>query len=434
MRALPVLALLAGMVGAGYALTQRSEGFANLFQRPMDVVGVARKLRPAVVLVENFDSKGDVQGTGTGFFVSAEGHLVTNAHVVEGGAKFRIKREDGSAMNVAGVLVYDRATDLAVLKVEGQRLPILALGRLERPEAGEKVVVVGSPLGLEGTVTDGIVSANRTVQTDEVIQITAPLSPGSSGSPVADLKGRVIGVATLASFGKAQALNFAVPVSRVRAAVQSALERKEFVVLKSSPASRTGDSVPGPSGLSSKDIVIRFKAGYSSADVLAEVKEKGLVGSFSEEQLRQIRELGGRDDLLALCKAQPGREGLLKGGASESTEAERNRVASGLSAEETQERLRWSAERIEIERTVTLQLDRAHSAALAREQGKRRSGDSLARASARAAAVRSIINAIDQTYSDGARYDAVATRRRLLSDLRAAYQAFRSECAALGAQ
>lgn len=200
-----------------------------------DVVAVAKKVRPTVVLVEVMDAKGAVMSTGTGFFVTADGLIATNAHVIKGGTSFRVRREDGAIFEVVGVVQTSTSVDLAIIKAKCSGVAFLDLNRLKAAEVGERVVVVGSPLGLEGTVSDGIVSATRTLDGEgQLIQITAPVSPGSSGSPVTDLQGDLVGVATLASSGKAQSLNFAVPAEQVRKMWEQ-IGRDGAVIAKSPP-------------------------------------------------------------------------------------------------------------------------------------------------------------------------------------------------------
>jgi len=106
-------------------------------------------------------------------------------------------------------MAYSIHLDLAVLKAEAEDVPFLPVETTETPEAGTKIAVIGSPLALEGTLSEGIVSAVRKGEEGTWIQITAPVSPGSSGSPVLNQHGRVIGVATLNSAGRYQNLNFA---------------------------------------------------------------------------------------------------------------------------------------------------------------------------------------------------------------------------------
>jgi S1-C subfamily serine protease len=191
--------------------------------RAADLPELAERTKPAVVLLTVEDSSGRKLGTGTGFFVSPDGRIVTNQHVIEGGARVTATLSDGTKRAVLGVLASDEEKDVAILKVEGEGLPALPLGDSSRVKPGDEVVVIGSPMGLSGTLTVGIVSAirERGLEDDEArrgdegrswgIQITAAISPGSSGSPIMTRSGEVIAVA-VGAFNGAQSLNFGVPI------------------------------------------------------------------------------------------------------------------------------------------------------------------------------------------------------------------------------
>ncbi|MGD0650296.1 MAG: trypsin-like peptidase domain-containing protein [Verrucomicrobiia bacterium] len=178
----------------------------------IDLKALAKKARPAVMLLVVSDTTGKEVATGTGFLVSSDGKLITNHHVIEGAASAVAKAENGGLFPIEGVLADDPKNDLVLLKLTGKDLPFLTLGNSEKIEVGTRIAVIGSPLGLEGTLSEGIVSAVREGENKErMLQITAAISHGSSGSPVLDAKGEVIGVAT-ALLREGQSLNFAIPV------------------------------------------------------------------------------------------------------------------------------------------------------------------------------------------------------------------------------
>lgn len=180
-----------------------------------DVGKIAADARSAVALIAVQDKTGKTVKVGTGFFVTADGTLVTNAHVLEGAATAEAKLENGAAYNILGVLKASAEKDLVIAKVDAKKVPFLRIAKGALPEAGTRVVVVGSPLGLEGTVSEGIISGQRTAKPDdEWLQITAPISPGSSGSPVIDPQGNVVGVATFI-IARGQSVNFARPAEYV---------------------------------------------------------------------------------------------------------------------------------------------------------------------------------------------------------------------------
>src|SRR5215217_2133224 len=176
---------------------------------------LVRRIKPSAVAIETFDSKGEKLSRGSGFFVEAD-RIVTNRHVLEGAYRAEVHSPSGAVFPVKGILAVDAEGDIALLKIDAPAPPIRALP-LEKtsPQEGESVVVIGNPLGLEGSVTNGIVSAVRDIPTfGRIIQITAPISSGSSGSPVVNMQGQVIGIATLQITG-GQSVNFAIPSERI---------------------------------------------------------------------------------------------------------------------------------------------------------------------------------------------------------------------------
>jgi S1-C subfamily serine protease len=181
-----------------------------------DVKKLAATTRPAVALVTVLDKSGKPLKLGTGFFISPDGKLVTNAHVIEGADTATAKLENGATYSIRGVLKAALDKDLVLLQADAKDVPSLTISReTSLPAVGSRVAVIGSPLGLEGTVSEGIISGHRNAKKDDqLLQITAAVSPGSSGSPVIDENGQVVGIATFL-INNAQALNFARPVAYV---------------------------------------------------------------------------------------------------------------------------------------------------------------------------------------------------------------------------
>jgi hypothetical protein len=164
------------------------------------------------------DKGGNGIAEGSGFLVSRDGKLVTNYHVIENAASAIVKFPNGAFYAVQGVLGTDKVKDLAVLKLSGTDFPFLPLGDSGKVQVGETVVAIGNPLALEATVSNGIVSAVRELEGEDrlrVIQTTAPISPGSSGGVLLNLKGEVVGVTTF-HLVSGQNLNFAVPADYIR--------------------------------------------------------------------------------------------------------------------------------------------------------------------------------------------------------------------------
>ena len=171
---------------------------------------------PGVVLIEVYDDSGHQTGLGSGFVVSKDGSVVTNYHVIRGASRAIVKHSDGASSPVTGVLAYDRGRDVAVIKFSGAVSKVLQLESSDDLQIGQEVVAIGSPLGLQNTLTEGIVSGMR----QGLIQTSVPISPGSSGGPLLNMKGHVVGVA-VASAIEGQNLNFAVPIAWAKSYLDS---------------------------------------------------------------------------------------------------------------------------------------------------------------------------------------------------------------------
>ena len=171
---------------------------------------IAEKTLAATVYLEMQDSKGLLLGFGSGFFVR-NNLIATNYHVIEGAARGTAKLVGKfTTYTIEGVTATDKTNDLALLKVTAPGIKPLPLGNSTDVKIGETVYVAGNPKGLEGTFSNGIISSLRDKNTKERLQMTAPISPGSSGGPVLNSKGEVIGVSFMTLVG-GQNLNFAIP-------------------------------------------------------------------------------------------------------------------------------------------------------------------------------------------------------------------------------
>src|SRR5687767_7746769 len=176
---------------------------------------LVRRIKPSAVAIETFDARGEKLSRGSGFFIDSD-RIVTNRHVIEGAHRAEVHSSNGTVIPVKGVLAVDAEGDIALLKIDPPTPQVrpLPLDKTS-PQEGESIVVIGNPLGLEGSVTNGIVSAVRDIPTfGRIIQITAAISSGSSGSPVVNMQGQVIGIATLQVTG-GQSVNFAIPSERI---------------------------------------------------------------------------------------------------------------------------------------------------------------------------------------------------------------------------
>jgi Trypsin-like peptidase domain/TPR repeat/Tetratricopeptide repeat len=229
----PCLALLALFVFAAPALAEDS------------LPELVRRVKPAVVSVITYNASGEVALTGSGFFVRP-GQVLTNLHVVEGAARAEVRTFEGKGKTymVAGVSAFDEEGDLALLSVEmpAERARLAPLSGVI-PEEGERIFVIGNPLRLEGSVSDGIVSAVREVPSlGRIVQITAPISHGNSGSPVFNMKGEVVGVVTIRVMN-GQNINLALGSARFGALKPAARTLGFEELAARSKGARTPDSL-----------------------------------------------------------------------------------------------------------------------------------------------------------------------------------------------
>ena len=181
-------------------------------------VKLVKEIQPAVVTITTYDKNKKNIGQGSGFFVNKTGDVITNHHVLKGAYSAKVKTYDGKEYPVKFVLAASEKADLVKVSVETPKNAIKFVKVVRTiPEVAEAIIVVGSPMGLDQTVSAGIISAIRDIPTvGKIFQISAPISPGSSGSPVVNMKGQVIGVASFQMI-EGQNLNFAVSGEQVLA-------------------------------------------------------------------------------------------------------------------------------------------------------------------------------------------------------------------------
>ena len=234
-----VIALIAGGFGAAIGRGSATNIGANLVQTsnsieraPDSIAALAARVIPAVVSISVKGSGGS--GTGSGFFLDSDGFILTNNHVVESAARsgtITVELSDGKKYR-AKLIGRDAPYDLAVLKIDVVGAPTLQFGNSDAAQVGDAVIAIGSPLGLSGTVTSGIISSkNRAVTTGNgsgessfinALQTDAAINPGNSGGPLVDATGAVIGVnsaiATLGFSSQAGSigLGFAIPINQAK--------------------------------------------------------------------------------------------------------------------------------------------------------------------------------------------------------------------------
>lgn len=247
-----IAAVLGGLVGGagGYLVAARSSGGSALLQpgttlpqsnaslstRPDDsVAGVAKTVIPSVVSISVVTGSGG--DTGSGVVLRSDGYILTNNHVIAaaagGAGKINVTFSDGS-VRPATIVGRDTSYDLAVIKVDGGGLTAATLGNSDDVAVGDTAIAIGSPLGLQGTVTSGIISAlNRPVTAGgsgessfiNAIQTDAAINPGNSGGPLVDAQGKVIGInSAIASLSDGSSggqsgsigLGFAIPINQAK--------------------------------------------------------------------------------------------------------------------------------------------------------------------------------------------------------------------------
>lgn len=175
---------------------------------------IAEKATPSVVIVENFNEDGEKAGQGSGYIFSGDGIVITNYHVIRGAKSLSVRIPGQEPYRIDSVLGYEIDHDVAALQVSGGSLPALTTETIDEPKVGDRVVAIGAPLGLESTVSEGIVSAIRNAGTMHIIQTTASISPGSSGGPLLNEYGNVVGLTT-STMVNGQSLNFGVSAKHI---------------------------------------------------------------------------------------------------------------------------------------------------------------------------------------------------------------------------
>jgi len=213
---------------------------------------IAKNTFPSVVLLVMQDANGQPVSLSSGFFV-LDGVVASNYHVVEGASRGYVKVVgQKTKYEIEGIMGIETERDLVLLKITATRTRPLSLGDSDSVEVGEPVYAIGNPQGLEGTFSQGIVSGIRKVGSDKLLQMTAPISPGSSGGPVLNTRGEVIGV-SVAIFRGGQNLNFAVPSNYLKALIPKAVQTKPLAGLKSSTREH---AIWGDFGSPSTDAII----------------------------------------------------------------------------------------------------------------------------------------------------------------------------------
>jgi len=217
--------------------------------RVLDIPAISREANGAIVSIVMSDKDGHPIAQGSGFLISKDGRVVTNYHVIRNGRSALVKLPNGTLFTVDGVLASDKLRDVAVIEAHGNDFRTVTLGDSDRLQVGEEVVAIGNPLSLESTVSNGIVSAIRTVEDEggKFVQITAPISPGSSGGPLFNMAGQVVGITTSHLVG-GQNLNFAIPINDVKPMLDLPLSKVARFPDEPEDAKRSSDVRPSEAG------------------------------------------------------------------------------------------------------------------------------------------------------------------------------------------
>jgi S1-C subfamily serine protease len=181
-----------------------------------DSAAITRKVAPAVVLIRGKSDTADILGTG--FIISSDGKIATNVHVIESLLSGGVQLASGEKYDSFSILAFDARKDIAIIKIPGFDLPTVPLGNSNNVQVGEPVLAVGSPLGLQGSVTTGVLSSIRDDPAGgglKVLQTDASVNPGNSGGPLVNRRSEVIGIVTF-KLGGTENLNFAIPINYLR--------------------------------------------------------------------------------------------------------------------------------------------------------------------------------------------------------------------------
>ena len=174
------------------------------------------QLASSIVMIAVIDGNGEPTATGSGIMIGRKGFILTNFHVVKRGSIFAVRIEDDEKVYVTGeVIKYNPQLDLAVLRIDRELRPLPVYDGRKKLVRGQRVVAIGSPLGLFNSVSDGIISGFRKIKDVDMIQFTAPISNGSSGGAVLNMFGEIIGIST-AGVDSGQNINLAVDYSNIR--------------------------------------------------------------------------------------------------------------------------------------------------------------------------------------------------------------------------
>jgi S1-C subfamily serine protease len=248
---------------------------------PADIM---EKYGKAVVVILTIKAEKEIS-LGSGFIIRSDGVIVTNYHVIEGAYPAQVKLKSGDIYDDIGIINIEKRKDIAIIKIKGFGLTTVPLGNSDNIRIGERLVVIGNPHGFENTVSDGLLSQLRDTGNGYMLhQISAPISAGSSGSPVFNLKGEVIGIATLSDI-KGQNINFSVPINYARGMIDNSVKYSLKELTERESGITVSSKVNQIVHIEEAEIIRKFLAVFvelfqaqeECSDVLLDVAEKNDV-------------------------------------------------------------------------------------------------------------------------------------------------------------
>jgi len=193
-------------------LNELKEDLNSIRISSADFSAIVDDVLQSVVSVKATTAQGTSQGSGV--IIDSKGYIVTNVHVVSGASSIRVATYSGKTYDVTEIIGYDSNADIAVMKIDAPSLKALGFGDSDALKVGEKVIAAGNPAGLSFTVTEGIVSAFRTYNSIDYVQIDVPINPGNSGGPLINVKGEIVGINNF-KVGEFESLGFAIASNEV---------------------------------------------------------------------------------------------------------------------------------------------------------------------------------------------------------------------------
>ncbi|MBC7195516.1 MAG: trypsin-like peptidase domain-containing protein, partial [Caldisericia bacterium] len=199
-------------------LNKKLEEYQNKYSNRETGNDIFENNKFKIVSIENYDNKGNLKGRGTGFVATDNGKVITNFHVIENANYVIVKFMDDRNYKINGLINYDINRDLAILKLPIDLIEPIKIGDSDKIKVGDEIILISNPLGLNLTLTNGVISyVNRIINNQTFIQYTAPSSPGSSGGPLFNLNGEVIGVVnSKIVLEGVEGINFAIPINDVK--------------------------------------------------------------------------------------------------------------------------------------------------------------------------------------------------------------------------